>query len=444
MGLEDMGGLAMHVILSKLAPSDVASFCCVSERLRVWASDDSLWARFCSDELNLSSPRDPNGNPTVSFKAAYRAWREGFAMYPWSLVMRAKSCWSKLKAWLAVNFPEVLPTLRKGASEDEIKRFEKSLKIKLPLPTRVLYRFCDGQELPDEDISGSLPSSLLGIIGGYSVYDHLVNVFLLPLSQMVLETKDYMRLIGLSGRSYKYIVVAASATYSEKSFFLNCISGQLFVGTRNLVKDGEMLPCVPDALINSVHDPKGSQQQDAMLLWLEEHGRRLQDGIIGVCQERKLRRINLFPEKAPICSSAVTNGVKVRASAAFVPEFSNLQDESDKFMFAYSIRLSLSPDGCIINGMTFSSCQLYWRSWIIRDNDLVVANPNGEAVIGKYPLLRPGEEEFVYESRTSLQSSRGSMEGSFTFVPGRLADAKGGPFAVEVASFPLQLPEYIF
>ncbi|KZV34019.1 hypothetical protein F511_02792 [Dorcoceras hygrometricum] len=419
MGLEKMDGLSMHVILSKLAPVDVASFCCVSKRLRVWASDDSIWAQFCSGELNLSSPIDPNGNPTASFKAAYHAWRDGFAMYPWALVIRAKSCWSKLKAWLSVNFPEVLPTLRRGASEDEIRRFEKSLKIELPLPTRVLYRFCDGQELPDEDLSGSLPSSLLGIIGGYSIYDHLVNVFLLPLSQVMHETRDYMRLIGLGGRPCECILVAASATYSEKSFFLNCISGQLFVGTRNLVKDGEMLPCVPDALISSVHDQKGSQQQDAMLLWLEEHGRRLQDGIIGVRQERKFRSINLFPEKAPICSSAVTNGVKVRSSAVFVPEFSNLQDESDKFMFAYSIRLSLSPDGCIINGMTFSSCQLYWRHWIIRANDVVVADPNGEAVIGKYPLLRPGEEEFVYESWTTLQASWGSIEGSFTFVPGR-------------------------
>lgn len=75
--------------------------------------------------------------------------------------------------------------------------------------------------------------------------------------------------------------------------------------------------------------------------------------------------------------------IKVRASAALVPEFSNLQDESEKYLFGYSIRMSLSPDGCVINGMTFSSCQLYWRHWIIRANDAVVSDVNGEAVIGK-------------------------------------------------------------
>ncbi|CAA0839363.1 F-box protein SKIP16 [Striga hermonthica] len=441
MGLESVGGLAMHIILSKLGPLEAASISCLNQRFRVWASEDSLWAQFCSHDLDLSSPLDPNGNTAPSFKAAYQSWREEFTLYPWPLVLRAKRCWGRLKDWLATNFPEVLPTLRPGASEDEIDEFEKSMKVKLPLPTRVLYRLCDGQELPGEHFSGGLPSSLLGIIGGYTLYDHLVNVFLLPLRQVMIDTRSIMPQLG---SRYKYVVVAASATYSEKIFLFDCSSGQLFVGTRNLVTEGEMLPCVPEALINCARDTEGDQQQDAMLLWLEEHGRRLQNGIIKVRKEGKIRSINLFPELPPLCTSAVTNGVKVRASAAFVPEFSNLQDESERFLFAYSIRLSLSPDGCIINGLTFSSCQLHWRHWIIRSRDVVVSDINGEAVIGKFPLLRPGEEEFVYESCTPLSAPQGSIEGSFTFVPGRLVDPKGDPFAVEVACFPLQLPDYIF
>ncbi|THG02272.1 hypothetical protein TEA_012243 [Camellia sinensis var. sinensis] len=35
-----------------------------------------------------------------------------------------------------------------------------------------------------------------------------------------------------------------------------------------------------------------------------------------------------------------------------------------------------------------------------------------------YPLLLPGEKEFVYESCSHLSSSSGSIEGSFTFVSG--------------------------
>lgn len=231
-------------------------------------------------------------------------------MYPWSLVIRVKICWSRHKSWLTVNFPEVLTTLRKGATEDAIKKLEKSLKVKLPLPTRVLYRFCDGQELTPEDGKGSLSGSLLGLIGGYSFYDYVVNVFLVSLEQMIFATKDIRRHLGFSNMS-KYVVVAIPSTHVQKIFFLNCDNGQLYVGTKNLSLDGEMLPCVPDALICSAHDARGNQQQDAMLLWLEEHGRRLESGFIKVKDDKDVKSISLFPQQPSLCSTATTNGVQV-------------------------------------------------------------------------------------------------------------------------------------
>ncbi|KAI3700856.1 hypothetical protein L2E82_45497 [Cichorium intybus] len=407
IGLESIGGLAIHIIVSKLGPSDAAAVACVNKRFKDWASDESLWSSFCAQELNLSSPIDPLGNPSPSFKAAYGAWREAYGMYPWLLVRRVKHLWSRITTWLTENFPEVFPTLRKGASEDEINKLEKSLKVKLPLPTRVLYRFCDGQEPCSHSSRGSTLQNLCGLIGGYSFYDYLVNVFLLPLDVVIKETNDIVRHLGFT--RHKYIVVAASSTYTEKIFFLDCVEGQLYVGTKNLLNI--FIALKPD---------------------------------IKLREEGNVRSISLFPEKAPLCSLATTGGVQVRASAVFVPEFSDLVQEEEKYMFAYSIRISLKPEGCFMHGMTFDSCQLYWRRWIIKANDNVVDDINGEAVIGQFPLLRPGKKEFVYESCTKSASSPGSIEGSFTFVPGRLADPKGSPFEVEVAKFPLLLPEYIF
>ena len=75
--------------------------------------------------------------------------------------------------------------------------------------------------------------------------------------------------------------------------------------------------------------------------------------------------------------------LKVRASALVIPELMDLQDDLGEYLFAYSIRLSLEPQGCIINGMSFSSCQLHWRHWIIRANDIVISDVNGKAVIGQ-------------------------------------------------------------
>ena len=94
-------------------------------------------------------------------------------MYPWCLVKRVGRCWDRIKTWLTCNFPEAAATLNKGASEADIQQLEKTLKVKLPLSTRILYRFYDGQTIKY--------NSYLGLIGGYSFFPHKVNVHILPL-----------------------------------------------------------------------------------------------------------------------------------------------------------------------------------------------------------------------------------------------------------------------
>ncbi|XP_073262029.1 F-box protein SKIP16 isoform X1 [Populus alba] len=379
MGLDSVGDLALNIILTKLGPKETAKVSSVSKRFKDLASEESLWSLFCLRDLDLSAPLDHHGNPLPSFKATYKLWREAFCMYPWSLVKRVKSCWDRLNSWFTTNFPEVKATLGRGASEGEIQELERILKVKLPLPTRLLYRFHDGQNLTGENLNTDAADCLLGLIGGYCFYDHLVNVYLLPLHEVILETREIVRHLDLPNGS-QFIVVAASSSYIGKFFFLNCSDGQLYVGTQNLLTIGEMIPCVPQTLISPVHDFNIDQQQDAMLLWLEEHGHRLHNGMIKLRDEGNIKSISLFPEESPLCSTAVTNGVKVRASAIFVPEAVDL---SRKYLFAYSIRMSLPPEGCIINGMRFSSCQLHLRHWVIRADDTVVSNVNSEAVIGK-------------------------------------------------------------
>lgn len=70
MGLEfeAVGDLALHVILTNLGPKDTARAACVSKKLRSSASEDSLWSKFCSQDLDLNQPLDPLGNPTPTFK----------------------------------------------------------------------------------------------------------------------------------------------------------------------------------------------------------------------------------------------------------------------------------------------------------------------------------------------------------------------------------------
>ncbi|CAD6257222.1 unnamed protein product [Miscanthus lutarioriparius] len=63
--------------------------------------------------------------------------------------------------------------------------------------------------------------------------------------------------------------------------------------------------------------------------------------------------------------------------------------------------------------------ELCSRHWTIRLCDRIVSDVSGGGVIGQYPVLLPGEDEFVYESCTPLPKVPGSVEGSFSFVPGK-------------------------
>ncbi|KAM0908346.1 hypothetical protein ACQ4PT_015533 [Festuca glaucescens] len=438
-GLESMEGLALDTIISKAGARPAAALACASTHLRAAVADDALWRRFCAQDLGLDAPLDPEGHPLPSFKDAYEVWLESFGMYPLPLVKRVKLFWSSLKSWLSENFPESLGTLSKGSSEAQIRSAEDDLGIKLPMPTKLLYRFCNGQLPFSNNHFENVRMAPLGIIGGYVFYDHNVNVHLSSLEQMVEETKDFYADLNEPGLSNGLnLVLVASSWYHAKSFLLNCSNGELYVGTANLPA-GEMMPCVPKSLIKPTNS---DMPQDGLLLWLEEHLRRLQNGMIKIRPLRKSSYICLYPEAPPMCTSATTNGVKVRASAVFAPEHPQGMGHAG-ILYSYSIRLSVT-EACMLGGVYYPSCQLHSRHWIIRCGDRVVSDVHGEGVIGKYPLLLPGQEEFVYESCTPLNGSTGSVEGSFTFVPGRVSRPEGKPFEVMVAPFPLETPEYIF
>lgn len=57
------------------------------------------------------------------------------------------------------------------------------------------------------------------------------------------------------------------------------------------------------------------------------------------------------------------------------------------YYYSYSIRISLLPEGCLLDGTYYSSCQLCSRHWIIRSRDIIVSDVGGEAVIGKVLFL---------------------------------------------------------
>ena len=112
--------------------------------------------------------------------------------------------------------------------------------------------------------------------------------------------------------------------------------------------------------------------------------------------------------------------ITVKPMPHFIPEQSSPDDK--RYVFAYTI--TIENTGSI-------AAQLVSRHWIITDANSEVQEVRGLGVVGKQPLLQPGES-FEYTSGTRLRTPTGTMHGSFFCVA-----EDGERFEVDVPMFVL-------
>ena len=120
---------------------------------------------------------------------------------------------------------------------------------------------------------------------------------------------------------------------------------------------------------------------------------------------------------------AETHGVRVTASPKFMDSEST--PDQGRYFWAYTIE--------IVN-LSDRTMQLMTRHWVITDGRGEVHEVRGEGVVGKQPVLQPGES-FSYTSGCPLMTPDGSMSGSYAML-----GEDGAAFEVEVPLFPLDSP----
>ena len=98
-------------------------------------------------------------------------------------------------------------------------------------------------------------------------------------------------------------------------------------------------------------------------------------------------------------SEAVTRGIKVRVESEYAPERS--QPSKNQWFFLYTI--TISNEGS-------ETAQLMTRHWIITDGTGHVEEVRGPGVVGKQPVLAPGES-FTYTSGCPSTPRSGSWRG---------------------------------
>ncbi len=125
-------------------------------------------------------------------------------------------------------------------------------------------------------------------------------------------------------------------------------------------------------------------------------------------------------KKSASTSEAVTNGVRVRVEAEYSPERS--QPLRCQWFFLYTIEISNEGDETI---------QLLTRHWIITDANGHVEEVRGPGVVGRQPVLRPGQS-FQYTSGCPLKTPFGQMHGTYQMITagGRCFDAEIAPFTL--------------
>ena len=106
-----------------------------------------------------------------------------------------------------------------------------------------------------------------------------------------------------------------------------------------------------------------------------------------------------------------------------------VESESDpagnRFVFAYTVT---------IRNVGSVPARLMTRHWVIRDGNGRVQEVQGEGVVGEQPHLQPGEG-FQYTSGTMLETSIGTMGGSYMMVTD-----DGAEFRAPIDDFLLSVP----
>jgi ApaG protein len=120
----------------------------------------------------------------------------------------------------------------------------------------------------------------------------------------------------------------------------------------------------------------------------------------------------------------ITRGIKISVRTSFQGSF--YKNYTMHFAFEYQIT---------IENQSKDSVQLTSRHWKIKDSLKRTERIDGEGVIGKKPVLKPGESH-TYSSGCLLASPFGSMSGSYTMVNFRSARN----FSVNIPTFKLSAP----
>lgn len=120
---------------------------------------------------------------------------------------------------------------------------------------------------------------------------------------------------------------------------------------------------------------------------------------------------------------ARTGDMVVRVKPVYLANQS--EPDQNRYVWAYEVTIENEGDDTV---------QLLDRYWHITDGNGRVEEVEGPGVIGKQPVLKPGER-FTYASGCPLRTPSGIMVGHYVMQSGG-----GSQFRIAIPAFSLDLP----
>ena len=125
-------------------------------------------------------------------------------------------------------------------------------------------------------------------------------------------------------------------------------------------------------------------------------------------------------------TEAGLNNIQVDVETRYIEDQSD--PEQNSYVFAYTIT---------IQNKGSQGAKLLTRHWVITDSNQKVQEVRGDGVVGEQPELKPGEQ-FVYTSGTMLETSVGTMKGSY-----QMQAEDGSYFDAPIDEFVLSTPRVL-
>ena len=115
--------------------------------------------------------------------------------------------------------------------------------------------------------------------------------------------------------------------------------------------------------------------------------------------------------------------IDIFITSSYTPEYSDPEDK--KFSFVYHVSIKQNE---------YYPVQLMSRHWIITDGDSQTREVKGPGVIGKQPVIAPGEL-YKYSSSVAIGTKVGTMGGCYKMI-----DDSGIQFDTTIPVFLLSMP----